>query len=96
MSAVAPTTTTTTRRTAAAQPTTTAATPPTTAPTTAPTTTAAAAPTTSAAARVYVQTPFYGQRFGTNLLWQNIFRENVVATLYEQDFPSSRENYVDL
>lgn len=86
MSAVAPTTTTTTRRTAAAQPTTTAA----TAPTTAPTATAAAAP------RVYVQTPFYGQRFGTNLLWPNIFRENVVATLYEQDFPSSRENYVDL
>lgn len=94
MSAVAPTTTTTTRRTAAAQPTTTAATAPTTPPTTAPTTTAAA-PTT-AAARVYVPTPFYGQRFGTNLLWQNIFRENVVATLYEQEFPSSRENYVDL
>lgn len=63
--------------------------------------TAAAAPTTAAAAtaataRVYVSTPFYGQRFGTNLLGQNVFRENVVATLYEQDFPSPRENSMAL
>ena len=62
---------------------------------------AAAATTTTATTAtpstgVYVSTSFYGQRFGTNLVGQDVLREIVVSTLYEQDLPSSTENFVAL
>ena len=56
--------------------------------TTATTTTAAAATTTATPSTgVYVSTSFFGQRFGTNLVWQDVLREIVVANCMSKICP---------